>query len=78
MRVRVRVCVCLCACSQVWVLGVFVLSGKFRRVPHFITTCLIVSQVRRLCHGRVQYAARCVTLGHVSQSEALHAAIGII
>ena len=30
---------------QVWVLGVFLLSGKYRRVPHFITTCLIVSQV---------------------------------
>ncbi|XP_037076337.1 LOW QUALITY PROTEIN: integral membrane protein GPR155-like [Pollicipes pollicipes] len=28
----------------VWVFGVFLLSGKFRRVPHFITTCLIVSQ----------------------------------
>ncbi|XP_067650472.1 lysosomal cholesterol signaling protein-like isoform X2 [Haliotis asinina] len=40
----------------VWVMGVFILSGKWRRVPHRFTLCLVFSQLVS-CVGMLMYTS---------------------
>ncbi|XP_043209470.1 integral membrane protein GPR155-like [Amphibalanus amphitrite] len=62
----------------VWVLGVFVLSGKFRRVPHFITTCLIVSQAVACVGAILSTQLACPTAGWQYYLHFLPLVVGVL